>query len=570
MTIHYRHIGDRIVIIGKTFPYKDAIKALGARFNGQDKTWFLPFTPAGLSAVDQLCRQHGGGGIEVPTDLIAERPATPATNAVPEIEFEGSPHGPNSEEQGVTVASLLQQAQLAIAAAFPQPVWLVGELDSVQQRATGWFLTIAESKDQKQHQGGTLTVSATLWEQVARGIQQQRGAQVLTDVLQEGMRVRVLVRVTLYRDRAQLSLNVLDIDPSFTKGALALAREKLLRELRALGLDRQNKALAMPAFPLRVGLISADGSRAKNDFLDQLFQGGYPGEVVFRSTPMQGDSTPEAVAFAIQEVAAAECDLIVITRGGGSVADLRWFDAREIALAIAHAPVPVIAAIGHHDDVCVAEEICYLRQKTPTAAAEFILEVLANTGMRLQELAAAGARRLTEAWNDSSGELQTLVERWQRVLVTLQHLQDQKQRQLILDLTHSVHVAERRASQRIEQQSQRLWTESVQWLQRLEQAQLRTAQAQYLAADRMLSRCEQKLASVEKCIVQKDPQPWLLAGWTQLMAGVRRVRTLTEVETGERIVARLRDGTLQLQVIDKVFTAAPANRNEPNEEAEAL
>src|SRR5690606_37392279 len=113
--------------------------------------------------------------------------------------------------------------------------------------------------------------------------------EAVDTILQDGLKVRMLCDVSLYRDRGHITLNVLDIDPADTKGSLALAREQLLKELRAKGLDQANKRLNLTDFPLTLGLISADDSRAKSDFLDQLFTYGYPGRVIFFPAQMKGE-----------------------------------------------------------------------------------------------------------------------------------------------------------------------------------------------------------------------------------------------------------------------------------------
>src|SRR5690606_27412899 len=123
---------------------------------------------------------------------------------------------------------------------------------------------------------------------------------------------------------------------------------------------------------------------------------------------------------AINKLCAMNVDVIVITRGGGSAADLRWFDAREVAYAIAGCPIPVVCAIGHHDDQCVAEEIAHTRQKTPTAAAEFILGVFSDTAdfieRMAQQLATLLARRLEDALELQNALVERLINAAERSL----------------------------------------------------------------------------------------------------------------------------------------------------------
>ena len=206
----------------------------------------------------------------------------------------------------------------------------------------------------------------------------------------------MLCDLTLFKDRGQLSLQIQSIDPNFTKGSLALAREKLLKELRVKGLDKANKQLKLSPFPFLIGLLSAEDSRAKSDFIDQLKVYGFPGEVVFYPTQMQGENTLTEVVKGLNALQSLGCDLIVMTRGGGSAADLRWFDSPEIAYAIAESKIPVLAAIGHHEDVCVAEDICYQREKTPTAAADFIISLFQRTRERLDQMSLSLDKTLGE------------------------------------------------------------------------------------------------------------------------------------------------------------------------------
>ena len=326
----------------------------------------------------------------------------------------------------------------------------------------------------------------------------------LKELFADGIKVRCLCRVTLYKDRGQISLSLEDVDPAFTKGELALARERLIKELRAKGLDRKNKELTLSAFPLRIGLISAEGSRAESDFLHQLESGGYPGTILYISAKMQGDKVPVEVTNAINQLIKKEVDAIIITRGGGSAADLRWFDASEIAYAIAKSPVPIIAAIGHHDDICVAEEICYLRQKTPTAAAQFVLDWFLGTRDRITEL----ADRIIDS---VSRRLDWLNDNLQGLSIAL-----------------------------VEQSNNGL-NRSLNSLNSLSNDLNRNGES-------LMQRHREALFALDKILTAADPTPWLNNGWTQLNDNVNPVRKLKDVKIGSKITARLIDGLITMEV----------------------
>ena len=380
MGLHFTVREELIIVYGDTYRHRDMIKALGGRFDKVFKTWQIPLSDKALEIVQGLA----GGS------------TPPATSGKPAISPKSTGYEPVKTDVGIPVRELVTAVAQSIATGFPGPIWVIGEIENLTIRQQGIFLNLAETKEQgSRENSGSISVKATIWPNGLEYMAQMHGQDTLRQIMQDGMKVRCLCRVGFYRDRAQLSLTIENIDPVFTRGALALARETLLKELRAKGLDRINKQLQMPLFPFHVGLVSSEGSRAESDFLHQMESGLFPGTVRFMHAATQGDKVPVEVPAAIKHLAAAGCDVIVLTRGGGSAADLRWFDAPEVAYAIAECPVPVIAAIGHHDDTCIAEEICHLRQKTPTAAAQFLVDCFATTRSRI-DTAGTGLRNAVD------------------------------------------------------------------------------------------------------------------------------------------------------------------------------
>ncbi|MEY4630877.1 MAG: hypothetical protein RIQ81_997 [Pseudomonadota bacterium] len=378
-----------IIVFGDTYRHRDAIKALGGRYDGVFKNWQIPFSDDTLTMVQKMAGQ---------------RPSIAAPDAGIATPDGKDPTSKGQDERGIAIRDLVNAVHRTITTGFPAPVWVIGEIENLAVRPQGIFLNLAEPKST-----GSLSVKATIWPTALEFMARIHGEDTVRQILQDGIQVRCLCRVGFYKDRAQLSLTIENVDPVFTQGALALAREKLLKELRAKGLDRKNKMLAVPAFPLKVGLVSADGSRAESDFLHQLESGGFPGSVLFAAAATQGEEVKTAVPRALTALAEAGCDVVVITRGGGSAADLRWFDTPEVAYAIADCPVPVIAAIGHHDDTCVAEEICHSREKTPTAAAQHILNLFLAARQRI-ELAGISLQNVMERLSKQQLQLFAMLE----------------------------------------------------------------------------------------------------------------------------------------------------------------
>jgi len=570
MSVYYITQSQSILVSGKTYPYREVLRNLGGQYQAQDKSWLLPLNDESLQKIDELCRTIGGGLQKAP------RPVPPATRAPAEVnsneplisdigfEATASLHG-----DGLTIAELMQKLQLTIAQGFPRSLWVMGEIQNFRQTGTGSYFQLADFKEGASR-SATMTVNATIWRSQWLEMERKLGRDTLKELMADGLRVRMLVDISLFKDRGQISLQVQAIDPTFTKGSLALAREKLLRELRSKGLDQKNKQLPWPTFPLRIGLISADDSRAKSDFLDQLLVYGYPGQVLFFPAQMQGENTLRDVVAGIQALEARHCDLIVITRGGGSAADLRWFDSTEIAYAIAAARIPIVAAIGHHEDVCVAEEISARREKTPTAAADFCVQLLQKTRERIEQLGLVMSRSMDERVRLQTQILQNLKARLHLGTKQLTHqheshlqtirseLQIRSERRLLqwTAQTHNLrqtlfqrlHSLVREQSTRLQRHSQDLHHRAITALlpQRYELEDQKRALA--TVSRQTLQEKREQLLHWEKKIIQSDPQPWMSQGWTQLFANGRKLDRADQLETGMHLRARLLDALLELKL----------------------
>ncbi len=188
--------------------------------------------------------------------------------------------------------------------------------------------------------------------------------------LEVGMKVKVRGRASLYQKTARFSLNAYYIKPS-GEGALKVAYEKLKRELEKEGLFDPNRKRPLPQFPETIGLITAKGSQAYNDFIKVTGarMGGL--KIYFYPAQMQGEGSIEAVIKALNFFnETKKVDVIVITRGGGSLEDLATFNDERVTRAVFASQIPTVCAIGHEGDVSLAELAADLRASTPSNAAE--------------------------------------------------------------------------------------------------------------------------------------------------------------------------------------------------------
>ena len=186
------------------------------------------------------------------------------------------------------------------------------------------------------------------------------------------------------------SLNIKDIDPTFTIGDLERKRREIIARLEQDGIIDMNRELEFPALPKNIAVISSPTAAGLGDFMDQIGNNpyGYRFHVKLFPAIMQGEKTTDSVIAALERIYEYEdiFDVVVIIRGGGSQTDLGCFDSYDMAANVAQFPLPVIAGIGHERDEPIVDRVAHLRVKTPTAAAAFLIGTFQEQEARIEEL----------------------------------------------------------------------------------------------------------------------------------------------------------------------------------------
>lgn len=195
--------------------------------------------------------------------------------------------------------------------------------------------------------------------------------------LRPGIKVLLKVKVS-FSELYGYSLNVLDIDGTYTLGDMAKRRQEILQRLEQDGIIDDNKTLSMPTMLKRIAVVSSPTAAGYGDFSRQLLENewGLSFRVKLFPAIMQGQQVPESITSALLQIAdeADKWDAVVIIRGGGATSDLIDYDSYYLAACIAQHPLPVITGIGHDRDQTVPDMVAHTSVKTPTAAAAFILE----------------------------------------------------------------------------------------------------------------------------------------------------------------------------------------------------
>jgi len=297
-----------------------------------------------------------------------------------DFDLHGKPE-PAPEPRVFSVAELTRRVRDLIERGVGE-VWVEGEISNLRRQASGHqYFTLKD---------GTSQLACVLFAGAAAGL---RGIK-----LADGQSVQLFGGVTVYEARGQYQM-IVRVVQNRGEGALQAKFEALKRTLAAEGLFDSDRKRPLPRFPQRVGLVTSPTGAAIRDFLNVLHR-RHPGiEVLINPARVQGKGAAAEIARAIREFGEPEkhrlpaVDVIVVTRGGGSIEDLWEFNEEIVARAIAASPIPVVSAIGHEIDFTIADFAADLRAPTPSAAAELLAADRVAVMARLRQDAA----RLTGA-----------------------------------------------------------------------------------------------------------------------------------------------------------------------------
>lgn len=250
--------------------------------------------------------------------------------------------------------------------------WVCAEINEIRANRHCYMELV-----QKDYNGTTIIAKAKAQIWANRWVMLSAMFENTTGVrLEAGMQVLAEVEVN-FHELFGYSLNIIDIDPTYTMGDIARHRKEVLQQLTLEGVIDMNKELPLPRLMQRIAVISSATAAGYGDFCNQLH--GNKRSLAFTTelfqANMQGQNVETSIIEALNKIAAQaeQWDVVVITRGGGATSDLNCFDSLALAENVAQFPLPVITGIGHERDDTIIDMVSHTKMKTPTAAAEFIL-----------------------------------------------------------------------------------------------------------------------------------------------------------------------------------------------------
>lgn len=275
---------------------------------------------------------------------------------------------PPNDKLPLTVSQFTQLVRQALEQTFPL-LWISGEISNLTKAASGhWYFSLKDSGAQ---------IRCVMF----------RGRNQYTDFRPEnGMHVEIRALATLYEARGDFQLNV-EVMRQAGLGRLFEAFEQLKSRLAAEGLFASERKRELPTLPQRIGIVTSPAAAALQDVLTTLKR-RMPGiPLVLYPAQVQGEGAAQQLARAIENANQhAQCDVLILCRGGGSIEDLWAFNEEVLARAIAASGIPVISGVGHETDITIADFVADKRAATPTAAAELAVPHQDDLRQHIQHL----------------------------------------------------------------------------------------------------------------------------------------------------------------------------------------
>lgn len=313
-------------------------------------------------------------------------------------------------ENSLTLFELNNRIKSILSVQLSDSLWIKAEISDVKENQNGhcYIELIEKAKDSENI---ISRAKATIWSSIYRMLKPYFETTTGRTLVQ-GMKILIKVSVE-YHELYGLSLNIRDIEPSYTVGDLELQRQKIIKQLTTDGVIEMNKQLPFPLVPQRIAIISSRTAAGYEDFINQLENNPYNYKYYYKlfDSSMQGANTEESIIQSLDKIYENEhiFDLVVIIRGGGSKSDLSSFDSYNLAYNITQFPLPVITGIGHERDNCVVDIVAHSRLKTPTAVAEFIINKTSDFENSLDDATAFFVETFSDKIEEEKSKIETLI-----------------------------------------------------------------------------------------------------------------------------------------------------------------
>ena len=433
------------------------------------------------------------------------------------------------QTQVITVSALNQAVARLLERSFPL-TWIAGEISNFTRASSGhWYFTLKDDGAQ------------------VRAVMFRGRAQYANFLPREGDKVEVRALVTLYGPRGDYQINVEAIRRAGV-GSLFEAFMRLKEKLTAAGLFAPERKRALPMFARTIGIVTSPTAAALRDILTALQRRAPHVNIILYPTLVQGAQAPEQIVNAINTASRrAECDVLLVCRGGGSIEDLWAFNDEAVAYAVANCSMPVISGVGHETDFTICDFAADLRAATPTAAAELSATPQADWLASLKADATDLRRSMRRTLGDAA---QTLDNYTRRLLSPTARIEQQRiqLKSLATALMHAKRAPLAQSRFTLDRLAGRLAARRPDVT--AVRAQLGALQHRAaLAANAQIAQRRESLAALSAQLELLNPQRTLERGYAIVSDAKGAVlRSPDQLKPRETVVLRLAEGSAEVGV----------------------
>jgi exodeoxyribonuclease VII large subunit len=280
-----------------------------------------------------------------------------------------------SNRKIISLSTLMGGVSKKINDGFPDPIWVQAEIVECKKMANGnYYLDLIERDIDPSKPKAK--IRANMWSKIADRLIRKFQSETNTD-LRSGINVLLKADVSMNAVYG-FSLNIIDIDPTFTVGSMATHVAKIKKQLREDGIFLLNHELPIPLDLFRIAVVAPDGAAGLGDFKKEadILERYKVTQFLYFSATFQGDKASSTISSAIEMANECEPDIIIILRGGGGTADLQYLNDYEIAKSICIANVAVIIGVGHEKDKTILDEVAAVSCGTPSKVIGYISSIL--------------------------------------------------------------------------------------------------------------------------------------------------------------------------------------------------
>lgn len=431
---------------------------------------------------------------------------------------------------------------------FTERFWMRAETSDVRTNQSGHCYLEFIEKDEN-NRNIIARARGSIWSNVYRLLRAYFESET-GQMFASGLKVLVQVSVE-FHELYGYSLNVHNIDPSYTLGDQARRRAAIIRQLEEEGVLTLNKELELPPVANRIAVISSPTAAGYEDFCNQLDNNADGFVFYARLFPavMQGGRTEESIISALDRIYdhVDKFDAVVIIRGGGATSDLSSFDSYLLAANCAQFPLPVITGIGHERDDTVVDLVAHTRAKTPTAVAEYLIRRMQYTASELADIQDSIISSVQEIVLENKTNLDSLFARFSYItkdmtrdrMNTLLHYSEKLKNLSRIQLTENITAYEmirRRFSFVLKYNTREQRNLLSKYSERLKNAPSKQIQEE-----------KHVLNSIGQYLELVSPDNILKKGYTLTLKGSKIIKSSQEVKKGDRLITRFHDGEIDVK-----------------------